>query len=315
MHITVYTRPGCHLCEDVLLLLDRLTPQYRLDVAEVNILDDMALYDAMSTAIPVVVAGDGRLGRLVAPVSEPELRAYLEMARRESLPSASVLPPYKETAFDRLASWIGKHWLKLALVIISLFVGLPWLAPIFAKLGMWGIADPIYTGYALTCHQLPERAGSLFGYQVAFCYRNTAIYAGIVLFGGLFGLARSGRVKWLRLLNVPLPWWLFVPLLLPMAADGLTHMLGLRDNMLDMDTEAIFGMFSVGSQAWSLNWWLRIITGLLAALGVVWFSFPRMDRAMQESEAQREMYVRSAASYQPSIADSAVINRANLTGN
>ncbi len=301
MRIMVYTKPGCHLCEDVLLLLDRLTPQYKLEVDEVNILDDMALYEAMSTAIPVVVAGDGRLGRLVAPITEPELRAYMEIARREDRPSASVLPPYKETAFDRVASWIGKHWLKLALVALSLFVGLPWMVPIFAKLGMWGIADPIYTGYALTCHQLPERSGNLFGYQVAFCYRNTAIYAGIVLFGSLYGLARDRRITSLQWLNRPLPCWLFVPLLLPLAVDGLTHMLGLRDTMLDMGTDAVFGMFSIGSQPLSLNWWLRIITGLLAALGAVWFAFPRMDRSMQESEAQREIYTRSSGSRQASV--------------
>lgn len=295
MRITIYTKPGCHLCEDVLVMLDRLTPPYGLEVADINILDDMALYDSMSTAIPVIVAGDGRLGRLVAPLSEPELRAYLEMVRRESLSLVSVVPPYRETAFDRVASWIGKHWLKLALVALTVFLVLPWSAPVFARLGLTGISDPIYTGYALTCHQLPERAGSLFGYQVGFCYRNTAIYGGIVLFGVLYGLARDRRVSWLQWISRPLAWWLFLPLLLPLAVDGFTHMLGLRDTMLDMDTNAVFGMFSVGSQALSLNWWLRILTGLLAAFGAVWFSFPRMDSTMRESEAQREIYARSAA--------------------
>ena len=39
----------------------------------------------------------------------------------------------------------------------------------------------------------------------------------------------------------------------------------------------------------------RVTTGLLAALGVVWFVCPRIDRAMAESEAQWQVYQQSAA--------------------
>ena len=294
MRVTIYTKPGCHLCEDALDLLDKLTPQYGLQVEQANILDDPALYEQMHEQIPVIVAEDGRYGRLVAPITEPELRAYLEVVRRDTRYSRSVLPAYRESALDRAARWMGKHWLKMAIIVLSVFVALPWLAPVFAALGWWDIANPIYTAYALTCHQLPERAGTVFGYQVAFCYRNTAIYAGFILFGALYGLGRDRQVPWLRWLQKPLPWWVFVPMLLPMLADGLTHMLGLRDTMLDMTVDANFGMFTIGSQPLSLNWWLRIITGLLAALGAAWFAFPRFDRAVAESEAQWQIYRMSA---------------------
>lgn len=296
MRLTLYSKPDCRLCEDVLLLLDRLTPQYGLEVTTVNILDDMALYDAMSQIIPVVVAEDGRAGRLVAPIDEPELRSYLDMAQRlfAPQPSASVVAPYRDSGVDRLASWIGGHWLRLALLALGIFVMLPWITPVFAAAGLWGVANPLYTAYALTCHQLPERSGFVLGYQVGFCYRNTAIYAGIVFWGILYGSARDKQVPWLPWLLRPLPWWLFVPLLFPLMADGFSHMLGLRDTMLDMDQNAVFGMFSVGSQALSLNWWIRILTGLLAAFGAVWFAFPRMDRAMHDSEELRQYYKRQA---------------------
>jgi uncharacterized membrane protein/glutaredoxin len=288
MRVTIYTKPGCHLCEDALDLLDKLTPQYGLEVEQANILDDMALYEAMHEQIPVIVAEDGQYGRLVAPISEPELRAYLEVARREGRYGRSVLPAYKESFLDRTARWIGKHWLKMA--------------PVFFALGWQGVSDPIYTAYALTCHQLPERAGTVFGYQVAFCYRNTAIYGGFIVFGALYGLARDRHAPRLQWLRKPLPWWLFAAMLLPMAGDGLTHMLGLRDTMLDMTEEANFGMFTIGSQPFSLNWWLRVITGFLAACGAVWFAFPRMDRAVAESEAQAQIYRMSALNYPPGMA-------------
>ncbi len=295
MLVTIYTKPGCHLCEDVLVILDSLTPQYGLEVREVNILDDMALYDAYHLKIPVVSIEGGRLGTLEAPIEEASLRAAFDIARHAYPTGASVLSkPKREPWIDRLASYIGHHWLRFACGALGLFVVVAWLAGVFAWLGLWDVANPIYTAYALTCHQLPERSGSIFGYQVAFCYRNTALYGGTALFGVLYGLARDGKVRQLAWLKKPIPWWMFVLLLLPMAVDGTTHMLGLRDNMMD-NMNASFGVFDIGSQVFSLNWWLRVITALTAALGVVWFAYPRMERVVQESENLRLVYRQSAS--------------------
>ena len=301
MLVTVYTKPGCHLCEDALDTLDLLSAQYGLDINQINILDDMDLYEVYKEKIPVVVAADGRFGRLVAPITEPELRAYIDMAHRSLIPSPpSVLPQGKEPFTDRLAESIAKHWLRMVCIVLAIFVGIPWLAPVFAALGWWGAADPIYTAYALTCHQLPERAGTVFGYQVAFCFRNTAIYAGVLGFGMLYGLARDRDIAFLRPLRRAIPWWLFVLMLLPLVVDGVTHMLGVRDTMGDiMMDKPEFGSFLVGSQVFSLNWWLRVLTGGLAGLGAVWFAFPRMARAVEQSEALRLLYKEAAMYRQP----------------
>ncbi|MFL5732456.1 MAG: DUF2085 domain-containing protein [Chloroflexia bacterium] len=292
MRVTVYTKPGCHLCEDLLDLLDRMAPQYNLQVTEVNILDDMALYDAFHEEIPVLDIEDGRLGRLKAPIDEPSLRTAFEVARRGlSTGGRSVVTtPKPDPLVDRIARYIGRHWLMLVSIVLGIFVGLPWLAPIFAALGWWNVANPIYTAYALTCHQLPERAGTVFGYQVAFCYRNTALYGGTFFFGLLYAAALSDKWPRLRWMKTPIPWWGAALLVLPMAVDGMTHLLGLRDNMANMVADPSFGAFYIGSQPFSLNWWLRIITGLLAALGVVWFAYPRMERAVEDAENMRMIY-------------------------
>src|SRR6476620_1380111 len=81
MHVKVYSKPDCHLCEDALQIIDRLTAEYGLDVTEVNILDDMAVYEQYKEIIPVVEVTDVRVGRVVAPITEPELHAYFKMAR------------------------------------------------------------------------------------------------------------------------------------------------------------------------------------------------------------------------------------------
>ncbi len=303
MRVTVYTKPGCLLCEEALDLLDRLTPEYNLQVKEVNILDDMALYDAYHEKIPVIQAWDGRFGRLVPPITEAELRLYLEIARRMPTSGRSaIVQAGREPLLDRVASYIGRHWLLLSSIALALFVGLAWATSIFAALGWWAVADPLYTAYALTCHQLPERSGSLFGYQVAFCYRNTAIYGGLLGFGILYGLARDHDIKWLRWLRKSLPWWAAVLFVAPMAVDGFSHMFGWRDFIMDMNTDAQFGSFWVGSQLLSFNWWMRILTGALAAFGVVWFAYPRMGKVAEESEAMKLMYREALSSYNPQAA-------------
>lgn len=46
--------------------------------------------------------------------------------------------------------YIARHWLGLVNIALGIFVGLPWLAPVFAALGWWGLANPIYSAYAVT---------------------------------------------------------------------------------------------------------------------------------------------------------------------
>lgn len=161
MRVTVYSKPGCEPCEDLLQILDRLTSQYGLEVHEINILESTSVYEAYKDIIPVVEVGGGKIGRLVAPIDEPELRFYLELARRliPVAPMAPVVPvvsvgvvadAQREPLMDRMAAYIGNHWLRLVGVVLAIFVGLPWLAPVFAALGWWNLADPIYTAYAVT---------------------------------------------------------------------------------------------------------------------------------------------------------------------
>src|SRR5947199_6393887 len=128
MRVTIYTKPECHLCKDALDILDRLAPQYDLQVTEVNILDDMALYEAYHLEIPILDIEDGRLGRLKAPIDEASLRAAFQVAQHGIPAQRSVLKPRREPLIDRAARYIGRRWLRLACIALAVFVGLPWLA-------------------------------------------------------------------------------------------------------------------------------------------------------------------------------------------
>lgn len=87
-----------------------------------------------------------------------------------------------------------------------------------------------------------------------------------------------------------MPWWGLVLLLLLMTLDGVTHMVsdmagigqGFRDSnsWLAILTQNFFPTTFYAGDAWgSFNAWMRLITGILFAWGIVWFGFPFLDLA------------------------------------
>ncbi len=69
--VTLYGRPGCHLCEDALAVLERVRARHDFRLEIVDIESDDALLLAYLERIPVV-AVDGH-ERFVFFVDEPEL--------------------------------------------------------------------------------------------------------------------------------------------------------------------------------------------------------------------------------------------------
>lgn len=206
-------------------------------------------------------------------------------------------------------------WLKIFFVIYGLWVWLPWLAPVFMHIGWDAAARVLYFVYSFFCHQLPERSFFLFGqkamypltdiqavwqntfdplilrkfignpemgWKVAWSDRMVSFYTSVWLFAVIWWPLRQ-KIK-------PLPFWGFVLLLLPIALDGGTHMLsdfagveqGFRQTnqwLAILTNNAFPPSFYTGNTLGSFNSWMRLITGLLAGLGIVWFVFPYMDES------------------------------------
>jgi uncharacterized membrane protein len=95
--------------------------------------------------------------------------------------------------------------------------------------------------------------------------------------------------RWLRK-----PRWILLSLLiLPIVVDGTTHMIsdwwgvgqGFRysNRWLANLTGGILPVsFYVGNAFGSFNWWMRLVTGLLAGLGITWVLYPPVDEAFRE---------------------------------
>ena len=229
---------------------------------------------------------------------------------------------------------LSRHWLAWANLFWGVLVGLPWLAPILMKIGATDPAQGIYFMYSFLCHQFANRSFFLFGtkamysytelgsvvpdadtwlglrafigtaelgYKVAWSDRMISMYGGIFLGGLLFVLLRH-RIK-------PPRWRILLLMLVPIVVDGVTHMIsdvtgvgqGFRyhNDWLAALTGNLFpASFYVGNALGSFNSWMRLVTGLLFGLGVVWLVFPYCEiyfREMRQTLEPRLERLRSSA--------------------
>jgi uncharacterized membrane protein len=87
-----------------------------------------------------------------------------------SAPSNAPIPPENSTAVraNRWALSLSRHWLRWVLLVIGLYVALPFVAPTLMHFGLTGPANAIYTAYSPLCHQFAFRSWFLFGEQAAY---------------------------------------------------------------------------------------------------------------------------------------------------
>ncbi|MEM7128110.1 MAG: DUF2085 domain-containing protein [Chloroflexota bacterium] len=188
---------------------------------------------------------------------------------------------------NRLVYGIARHWLTIFNTLWGLYVLFPLLAPILMATGLTTPARIIYSVYSFACHQLPDHSYFFFGshltpslsqleaagmpsglnffqqrlflgndqigFKSAICQRDIAIY-GAVFLGGIAYSYWGQRGRRIR-------WYVYILLLAPMAIDGTTQLIGLRES----------------------NWWLRTLTGMLFGLATVWFAYPHIQGAMDEA--------------------------------
>ena len=57
--VTLYSKPGCHLCEDARVVIERVCADLGEEFEEISILDDAALMERYGEEIPVTLV-DGR---------------------------------------------------------------------------------------------------------------------------------------------------------------------------------------------------------------------------------------------------------------
>jgi uncharacterized membrane protein len=183
---------------------------------------------------------------------------------------------------DPILTALATRWLLVLNALTLSFVGGAFAAPLLAAVGFVDAANAIYDTYRAVCHQWAFRSFFLLGpqalhshaeleavgldpfhflgspelgWKMAFCERDLAIFSGVLLFGLLYA------ARWRHLGMRPANYLVFAVLCLPMAVDGLTQLLGLRES----------------------TWELRVATGSLFGVASAWLLYPRLQRALQRS--------------------------------
>ncbi|MEQ1898087.1 MAG: glutaredoxin family protein [Vicinamibacterales bacterium] len=76
-HLTLYSRPGCHLCDEMKAVVDLVAARVPLSLEIINIDDDPALTERYGLEIPVLLVNGGKVAkyRIEEAVLERTLRA------------------------------------------------------------------------------------------------------------------------------------------------------------------------------------------------------------------------------------------------
>jgi uncharacterized membrane protein len=205
--------------------------------------------------------------------------------------------------------WISRHYLALFNLLIFLYAGIPFLAPVFMKVGVTGTAQVIYKAYSYVCHQFAFRSWFLFGEQIAYPRAEAGVsglisfqqatginsldllaaraYIGdpevgykvalcerdIAIYGGIliFGLSFS----LLRRKVKPIHWILWILIaIVPIGLDGFSQLLSQPPLSLIPFRES--------------TPMLRALTGFLFGFFTAWFGYPYVEESMLENKKYQE---------------------------
>jgi uncharacterized membrane protein len=318
--VTLYVRADCQLCDEAKAHLEALqsTVPHRLAVVDVD--SDPALKESYGACVPVVEVGPYRLD---APFTRQQLQMTLGAAadRRGQLErindkafQVNTSRAGQITRSDRISYWISRHYLAIFNLFLVLYVGLPFMAPVFKKAGWNGPAEAIYRIYRPLCHQWAFRSFFLFGEQPYYPHASARM-AGVLTFeqvSGINDFNDPARVQAREYEGDPTVGYKVafcerdVAIWGAMALFGLLYAAtGRRLPKMHWMIWILLGLAPIGLDGFSqlfsqLNLtflqsilpyrestpFLRVLTGVLFGGSTAWLMFPLIEESMADSRRQ-----------------------------
>jgi uncharacterized membrane protein len=205
---------------------------------------------------------------------------------------------------DGFSLWLSRHYLALFNLLVFVYVGVPFLAPVFMKIGATIPAGIIYRAYGFVCHQFAFRSWFLFGEQAVYP-RAEAQIPGLLSYQQVTGLngydllsarAFSGNTQLgykvalcerdvaiyggillfgiifalLRRKIKPIHWVVWILLgIVPIGLDGFSQLISqFPISLIPLRESTPI---------------LRTITGFLFGALTAWFGYPYVEESMREN--------------------------------
>jgi uncharacterized membrane protein len=309
--ITFYYRKNDEHIMDVKKWLDDQAMQYDLKVIDICLEDDTSLSSFYNDVTPAVQIGPYRLKY---PFNEKDLQiafsAHREQLKRNPDSEKEIAKKdadlLKITGLEKFSYWLSNNYPLFIAAIITVFLIIPFLAPVLMKTGHENPAKVIYRTYSLFCHELAYRSYYLFGEQGFYPrelahipdqityeqmsgreatdttfsrnfvgnsvtgYKIAICQRDIAIYGSLILAALVFHVTRKKIKSLPWYFWMIFAVL-PIAIDGSTQLFSLGGNWPSW--------FPIRES----NPALRTVTGCFFGLGTAWYVFPMMEESMKDT--------------------------------
>jgi uncharacterized membrane protein/glutaredoxin len=315
IEVTLYTRNDCHLCELAQQYLTELQSSIPHTLTTIDIDTDPKLQKMYGFNVPVVVIGPYKIS---APIEKKDLEISLLAVKHSQEQEEIIMASIKEgqlkipvtwTRADQFSLWIARHYLAIFNILVFIYVGMSFFAPILMKFGVDKPAGVIYRVYGYVCHQVAFRSWFLFGEQIAYPreaagitslktyeetiseesddlllarqfignpeigYKVALCQRDVAIYGGilLFGILFSllGR----KIKSIHWVIWLLLGIA-PIAIDGISQLLSQPPLSILPYRES--------------TPLLRTITGFLFGFMTAWFGYPYVEESMSENRKYLE---------------------------
>lgn len=281
-------------------------------VVKINVDEDTILRERYYEYCPVVEVGPYMVK---SPISKTDLVATMGATKdrlaqlagaNDKVHSRKSKHGSSLTGFDKFSYSFSKWYMLWFNLLVLLYVGLPFMAPVMQKVGWESPAKVIYAVYKPFCHQLAFRSWFIFGEQAYYPravagisdvktyekftgndshnleearaiignekmgYKVALCERDVAIYGAifLFGLLFMLTGRKIK----PVPWYLWVFLgIAPIGLDGVSQIPSLSDLNLPV---------------WIMREstpFLRTLTGGLFGLMTAWYLYPMIEESMRDT--------------------------------
>jgi len=308
--VTLYRKDECEPCEQAAKDLEMLRSQYPYTLVVIDIGQNPDLQKKYGLEVPVIEAGPYILK---APFDRKKLSVTIAAAsdRAEQLRGIddgkydSRVKRGKSISWgDHFTAWFSMRYMLVFNLLVLLYVGLPFLAPVLVEQGARTPAMVIYHVYGGLCHQLAFRSWFLFGEQPVYPraaagvdglitygqatgldendiwearkfigndtvgYKVALCERDVAIYSGMlvFGLLFSLTGRKIKSLKIIL--WIIIGLM-PIGVDGVSQIV----------SQLPFGIIPYRESTPVL----RTITGFLFGFTTAWFGYPLIEETMRDA--------------------------------